>query len=76
MLGWEGLRTALLGWFKNNNVGMGGFKINNAGMGWFKNNTVKEVGTLPTRSNLCTPLTAVPTAVRTKSQRQCPKSNC
>ena len=40
-----------------------------------QNNTVKEVGTPPVPSNLCTPLIAVSTAVR-NTDTKCPKRNC
>ena len=40
-----------------------------------QNNTIKEVGTPPVPSNLCTPLIAVSTAVR-NTDAKCPKRNC
>ena len=40
-----------------------------------QNNSVKEFGTPPVRSYLCTPLIALSATAR-KSRRQCPKSNC
>ena len=65
-MGWFKNSNVGMGWFKNNNVGMAWIKNNNVGMGWVKNNNVKEVETPPARSNLCTALTAVSTAVRIK----------
>ena len=43
-----------------------------------QNNTIKEVGTQPVRSNLCASLICVSEKqlCGTKPQRQCPKSNC
>ena len=41
-----------------------------------QNDNVEEVGIPPVQSNLCTPLTAVSTAVRNKvTKTHCPKSN-